>query len=212
MSTNLCAGLKSLTNASQNDARGIGIAEGDILVLSIRLFSELLLQRYSLPEPKHNQTLLARHASGVFSQAEEVLASLSNGHRDPAFNRLILPRSQLAITAVGHALAYSAALDAGIPQPLLDVFESLVISLDEGWYVEHAGLTQEKRILLQDRAVLSALPHIKEYVDVLDLRKYENVPIKSDEVWDAWVPLLKTHRREGSRVASADPEYAIARL
>ena len=190
----------------------MAIAEGDILVLCIRLFSEVLLGRYTLPEPMHSSTLLAKHASGVFSKASEILAGLPLGHRDAGFNRLILPRSQLAITALGHALCYSAALDAKVPRPLLDIFELFVIQLDEGWYIENAGFTQGKKAQLEDQAVNAALPHVKEYVDALDMRKYANVPIQSDKTWDEWVPLLRTHRREERRTAVSDPPYTVARL
>ena len=111
---------------------------------------------------------------------------------------MVLPRAQVAIIALGFAFAYSAAVDANVSKPLLDVFESLAVSMDEVWYAEHGGLSQEKRVHLENEAVLSALPHVKDYVDALDLRKYANVPIRSDETWDDWVPLLKAHQRDAT--------------
>ncbi|THH32194.1 hypothetical protein EUX98_g1989 [Antrodiella citrinella] len=145
-----------------NDVRGMAIAEGDILVLSIRLFSELLLGRYTVPQPDHHeQSLLSRHSAGVFSKASEVLGSLPKGHKDPAFNNLLLPQSETAVMALGNALAYSAALHAGVPRPLVDIFELLVIRQDEGWYIENAELTQAKRMQMEDAAVRAALPHVK---------------------------------------------------
>ena len=123
------------------DNRGISIAEGDILVLCIRLYSELLIGRYDLPQPTHPDTLLSRHAAGIFSRCRERLSTFTGGHRDDAFNNLILPQSELAITALGHALAYSCAVDAGVPKALLELFECYVMKLDQAWYAEHAGMT-----------------------------------------------------------------------
>lgn len=200
---------QELNLACQNDHRGMAIAEGDIHVLCIRLFSELLLQRYSLPQPTHSKTLLSRHATGIFTRCLSVLSTLPKGHRDPGFNSLILPQSEAALTALGHALAYSAALDAGVPKPLLDIFELMAIRMDEAWYVENAGLTQANNVEMVDHAVSTALPHVQEYVDALNMRKYVDVPIQSDDTWDRWVETLRTHQRE--ETAAADHHLA-ARL
>lgn len=167
------------------------IAEGDVSVISIRLFSELLRQFY-LPQPEHDDSLLARHAHSLFETALEVFTSLPLGHQDPAYNRSLLPKSETAITALGHAFAYSAALKANVARPLLDIFETWAVQQDEGWYIENAGLTQTQRAQAEERAVDAALPHLEEYLDDLDVRKYIKVPIQSDEAWEQWAGKLKT--------------------
>ncbi|TCD61295.1 hypothetical protein EIP91_008663 [Steccherinum ochraceum] len=191
----------------ENDTRGMNIAEGDIVVLSIRLFSELLLERYTLPTPDHDSSLLARHWLHIFAKYMSVLSSLPGGHRDARFNSLILPRSEAALIALGQAYAYAAALDAGVPQPLIDIFQLHALQADEGWYIENAGWTQALIVEGEDKAIQDALPHITGYVDLLDLRKHFTVPIRSDETWDAWILKLKTHSH-GSDERNSTPIVA----
>ena len=193
------------------DNRGITIAEGDILVLCIRLFSELLIGRYELPQPTHANTLLSRHASGVFSRCKELLATFHGGHRDDAFNNLILPQSELAVTALGHALAHSCALDAGVPTPLLELFECYVVRLDPVWYAEHAGITDSVLRQKEDEAVRTALPHLQEYVDKLDVRRWITAPILNDYAWSKWLSSLPIHTGfERQDATLYDNSYAAA--
>ena len=175
------------------DNRGITIAEGDILVLCIRLFSELLIGRYGLPQPDHANTLLSRHASGVFSRCRDLLSTFQGGHRDDAFNNLILPQSELAVTALGHALAHSCALDAGVPTPLLELFECYIVRLDSAWYAEHVGITDDVLRQKEDRAIHEALPNLKAYIDKLDVRRWVTAPILNDEAWNRWLSALPIH-------------------
>ncbi|EGO19913.1 hypothetical protein SERLADRAFT_442727 [Serpula lacrymans var. lacrymans S7.9] len=126
----------------ENDGKGVIIAEGDVLTLCIRLFSELLLNRYTIPLPPSDHSLLAHHAHSLLSENLSLLASLPGGHRSPTYNSLILPQAELAIEAMGHALAYAAALASHVPQPILDVYESAVIRRDPAWYSEHGGLSR----------------------------------------------------------------------
>lgn len=174
------------------DNTGISIAEGDILVLCIRLFTELLLGRYTLPAPSQPDTLLARHASGIFSRGREVLASLPS-HRDSAFNRLLLPQAERAVTALGHAAAYACAVSSGVPAPLLRLFEVFVVKLDPLWYAEHVGVTEDALMRWEDEAVTEALPHLRGYVDGLDVRKWVTAPIVDDEKWARWLGCLPRH-------------------
>ncbi|KAI1101329.1 hypothetical protein F4804DRAFT_335382 [Jackrogersella minutella] len=57
------------------------IAEGDFVVLCIRLASEILPRRYAPPKPRDPLCLLARHESGVWEEARQIWASLHGGHR-----------------------------------------------------------------------------------------------------------------------------------
>ncbi|KAF9812866.1 hypothetical protein IEO21_05917 [Rhodonia placenta] len=176
----------NLLSQMEMDIRGISIAEGDILVLSIRLFSELLIGRYTLPPPTHADTLLSRRSAAIFTR----------GHRDERFNDLILPQSEPAIIAQGCAYAYSCGLDAGVPRPLLDLFELAAIKLDPGWYAEHAGISADELLMREDKAVKAALPHLKLYGDEMNVRKWVNAPIISDSAWEGWFSqliALKSH-------------------
>ena len=189
----------------------MSIADGDVLHTCIRAFTELILQRYTLPQPSHSEALLSQHAAGMFRRATEALKALPKGHDDPAFDRVLLPQAEACMTSLGHAMAYSAALDAGVPPPLLNIFELWVIRLDEAWYVENGGLTQTVTTEMEDATLDAALPHLRQYVDMLDIRKYCNVPIRSDETWERWAKSLGIHKRPERRLAAGD-EYATARL
>ncbi|KAI0702040.1 acyl-CoA oxidase [Cerioporus squamosus] len=135
----------------ETDAHGIIIAEGDVLSLCIRLYNELLLGKYSVPAPAHTDTLLWSHAEGLLRAAREYLATCSD-HRSEKANAFVLPLAEAGVSAIGHALAYSAAIDGGVPKPLLDVFECAVIRLDAVWYSESAGLSSFEQRMREDRA------------------------------------------------------------
>ncbi|KAG1725878.1 acyl-CoA oxidase [Suillus paluster] len=167
----------------ENDGKGVIIAEGDVLTLCIRLFSELLLQRYKLPLPDASESLLAQHAASILEENINLLGSLRGGHRSESFNSLILPQAELAVEAMGHALAYSAGLKSGLPKPILDVYECAVIRRDPAWYSENAGLTRILQRIREDEAVTSTLPDLDTYLNDLAIENYVSAPIVSDEAW-----------------------------
>ncbi|KIP07379.1 hypothetical protein PHLGIDRAFT_512377, partial [Phlebiopsis gigantea 11061_1 CR5-6] len=164
------------------DIRGFSIAEGDIVVTCIGLFTELLLGRYALPPPLEPGSLLSQHAARIASRCQSLLTDLKD-HRSGAYNNLILPQSELGVTALGHAHAYGVARAAGVPPPLLDLFECFVVKQDLLWYAEHAGLMDDAFRRREDAAVRAAVPHLRAYVDALKWRELVTAPIVSDEIW-----------------------------
>jgi len=175
----------------ENDGKGVIIAEGDVMTLCIRLFSELLLERYTVALPDPGESLLANHASSLMEENAALLQSFGN-HRSEAFNALILPQSQTAIEAIGHAMAYSSALKADLPQPILDIYECAVIRQDPAWYSEH-GLSRMDQRYREDAAVSSALPHLATYLDALNIENYVYAPIVSDAAWKDYLAGLPVH-------------------
>ena len=178
----------------QNDLKGVVVAEGDVRTLCIRLFSELLLERYQMPLPDTSDSLLAKHALSLFEENKALLQKLPRGHRDPAFNTLILPQAEHAIEAMGHAMAYSAAVRGGLPKPILDVYECAVVRCDPAWYVEQGGLTRFKQRVCEDDAVTRAMPHLATYLDHLDIEAYVSAPIVSDAAWKAYLGAMSVFR------------------
>lgn len=164
------------------------IAEGDILTLCIRLFSELLQGRYTIPLPNPAEGVLAQHAISLLEENTQLFKSFGT-HRSESFNSLILPQSQLAIEAIGHAMAYSAAKAAGLPQTILDVYECAVIRLDSAWYCEN-GLSRMNQRLREDSAVSTAMPHLSSYLDDLGIEDYVSAPILSDSAWKEYLAIL----------------------
>ena len=179
---------------TQNDAKGVIIAEGDVVTLCIRTFSELVQGTYTVPLPPASESLLALHAHGVVKENQELFQTLlQRDHRSPSFNSLIVPQSQLAIEAIGHALAYSAALKARLSPPLLQMYEASVVRLDPTWYAENVGLSRMQQRLKEDAAVNGMLPQLNKYLDELDMEKYcEAIPIVSDHSWKDYYAALPT--------------------
>ncbi|THU85131.1 acyl-CoA oxidase [Dendrothele bispora CBS 962.96] len=181
----------------ENDGKGVIIAEGDVLTLCIRLFSELLLGRYTVPLPDPKSSLLAQHAHSLLQENREILSGLDD-HRSETFNHLVLPQSQQAIEAIGHAMAYSAAVEANLPHPILNVYEALVIRQDPAWYSEQARLPRIDQRRREDEAITSAMAHLDSYLDDLQIADYVSAPIVTDEAWKAYSLSLPTYTGNAS--------------
>ncbi|KAF7335727.1 Acyl-CoA oxidase [Mycena venus] len=175
----------------QNDGVGGAIGEGELMTLSIRLLSELLLGRYSINLPPSGESLLSRHAHSLLDENTQLLAKFG-GHRTAEFHSIILPQSRAVIEAIGHALAYSAALKDNLPQPLLDMFECAVIRQDPAWYCE-AGIGRLEQRVREDRAISSMLPDMKVYLANLNVEDLITAPIESDESWKKYAAGLPTY-------------------
>ncbi|KAG2004677.1 acyl-CoA oxidase [Coprinopsis cinerea AmutBmut pab1-1] len=174
----------------ENDGKGVIIAEGDVLTLCIRLFSELVQGRYTLSLPDPSESALAYHAHSLLQENIDLYNSLGCNHRSDEFNFLILPQSQLAIEAIGHAMAYSAAVEAGMPKAILDVYECAVIRQDPAWYSEVLGITRMQQRIREDAAVTSFMQHLPDYLIQLDIENYVQAPIVTDQGWKSYVSLL----------------------
>ena len=190
--------------------RGIAIAEGDMLGLSIRgsfptfhrtflischrpigLTSELLLGRYAFEPPRYPDGLLAQHEKGLFSELHAALA-VAPSHRSSTYDREILPRSLSFIQAIGHRFSYDAARAAAVDAPLLDLFEIASVLQDEAWYVECMGMTRAELRERETRALEAVFPHLEDYLARMEIAPYVVAPITSDEKWKLFVDTLQT--------------------
>ncbi|KAJ8124039.1 hypothetical protein ONZ43_g151 [Nemania bipapillata] len=154
--------------------KGNNIAEGDFVVLCIRLASEIFLGRYAPPKPRDPQCLLARHESGVWNEARQILASLHGGHRGKEFNARLLPLSLPLVRATGQRMAYEAAKDfmvqqddygLGIAPQVLALYESTCMMEDQSWYVEN-GIMSRRALLNRDvDAMNSMLPLLEGMIN-----------------------------------------------
>jgi acyl-CoA oxidase len=178
-----------------------------VLTLCIRLFSELLQQRYQIPLPEAEESLLAWHATSLLNENMRLLKTLNGDHRSESFNFLILPQSQNVVEAIGHALAYSAALKANLPQPILDVYECAVVRQDPAWYSEEAGLSRTKQRTREAAAVSSMLPDLALYLSQLNIEKYVSAPIVSDVAWKEYLEALPVH--SGTAIPDVEPLQAM---
>ncbi|KAI0738401.1 acyl-CoA dehydrogenase NM domain-like protein [Daedaleopsis nitida] len=190
-----------------NEMRGIAIAEGDVLGLAIRLINEILIDRYEMPPSTNPDSLLARHEAGLLSDLRELVRDLGQ-HRCSEVNRLVLPYCQPTMEAIGHRMAYDAAVAAGVRPCLIDLYVAQVVKLDPAWYAEHAGLGKRAQQEMETRAMDAVLPILGELVKEMDVFPYVTAPIVSDERWSAFVDELKVFRGN----AHVDPLESRSRL
>lgn len=158
--------------------------------MKLGLASELLIGRYDMPTPADPTSLLARHEAGLFDEARQVVANLGAGHRSEGFNRLILPLCQPLIEAIGHRMAYEAAVRAKVNPDLLALYVAGVVKHDASWYVEHLALGRRAQQEMEDRALTAALPKLEEFLETTGARPYCIAPIVSDESWARFVENL----------------------
>ncbi|KAI0299981.1 hypothetical protein B0F90DRAFT_1810521 [Multifurca ochricompacta] len=165
------------------DLNSVIIAEGDVLALCIRLWGELVLNRYTLPIPDAKESLLANHAHALLEEGRQILRRIPGGHRSEAAEYELLPESERAVIALGHACAFSAAKRAGVPQVLLELYECAAIRDDPAWFSEHAGLSREAQRVKEGAALRVAAPDIEKYLEDLNVKYAVRASIISDENW-----------------------------
>ncbi|KAH7910118.1 hypothetical protein BJ138DRAFT_143157 [Hygrophoropsis aurantiaca] len=175
------------------DGRGVIIAEGDVLPLCIRLFTELLLNRYTIPTPTQTKSILWQRAVSNLEACRRVLHQIPGGHRSEEYNKL-LPLAEPSIAALGHALAYSAAIDSHLPEPITSMFECVVSRLGRAPSI--------KQCVQEDAAISRALPLLEEYLSQLNVRQYITAPILTDQRWKGYLKSLSTSHgnAEGDKI------------
>ena len=138
--------------------------------MCIRLWGELVLGRYTLPIPDAKESLLAKHAQALLQEGREILRRVPGGHRSEAAEYELLPESERAVVALGHACAYSAAKRAGISQTLLALYECAAIRDDPAWFSENVGLSREAQRAKEGAVLREAAPDIEKYLEDLNVK------------------------------------------
>ncbi|KAJ7693432.1 acyl-CoA dehydrogenase/oxidase [Mycena rosella] len=183
--------IENQTVALEMEIRGMTIAEGDVTVICIRLASELLLGRYTLPAPQYPDSLLARHEQAVFAEMQDRLKRMNNQHRSEDFNRLLLPRSVALVVAIGQRMAYEAAVDARVDPALVTLYQACAVTEDLAWYVEAGLLSRADAIAAEDAALTDAFAKLDELLAQTDCAAYVHAPIISELSWDSYVGNLR---------------------
>ncbi|KAJ5951126.1 uncharacterized protein N7479_009539 [Penicillium vulpinum] len=177
---------------SMVETRGISIAEGDTLVLSIRLTSDLLLNHYKIPPAKDPTSFLAKHEQGLLDELRGMTNIKSGGHHGEDFDRLILPRSQEFVEAIGYRIAYEAAIEAGVHSDLVSLYEIWVMLQDQSWFVQYAGLTRQHMFQMEAERLSVVLPRLDVLLDATGAEPYCTAPILSQTSWEQFVDSLET--------------------
>ena len=126
-------------------------------------------------------------------------AALSaSGHRNPETEAILLPQCQGLIEAIGHRMAYDAAVEEGLDQHLIDTYVSHVISVDPSWYSEEAGIPRSVQKKMELESTTASFKHLESLLERLDVDSYVTAPIVSDERWEAYERSLYTHSHFGN--------------
>jgi len=173
------------------DTRGCVIAEGDILALCIRLFSQILQKQYRVDLPDASTSPLAHRAIDLLDRYASLIRDLQTGHRGDEFNELILPHAEETISAIGHALAYDSAIRLGLDQKLRDLYVSSIMRLDPSWFLTKGGFTSSEDIdRFQARALRQALPDLERYLNEFNMDRYVKSPLVKEDGWGKYYPRL----------------------
>ncbi|KAG1867588.1 acyl-CoA dehydrogenase NM domain-like protein [Suillus tomentosus] len=186
-----------------SEMRGVSIAEGDILALSMRLVGDILSQTYELPFSTHPDGPLAMHEISLFDEATETVSSSSDFTQ--AFMQYVQPRCQQMVESMGHRMAYDAAVDQGVSQCLLDLYIINAIKTDAAWYVEHGVFTRKAIVHMEDAALSAALPRLEELLTAMQVEPYVSSPIISDKRWEEFSKTLPVY-------SSPQAQVPVARL
>jgi acyl-CoA oxidase len=170
------------------ELRGMCIAEGDTLVLSIRLANELILERYALPAPADPHSLLAKHEAAVFAEYKELARQV--GHRSREFSSLVLNRCRSMVEAIAHRMAYEAAVADRVPQTLIDLYVTQCVKSDLAWYIEAGLMTRDQLVRMEAAALDAARPNMAQWVEGMGVNAYVRAPITDDALWHDFVDSL----------------------
>ncbi|KAF9650305.1 acyl-CoA dehydrogenase NM domain-like protein [Thelephora ganbajun] len=188
------------------DARGSGIAEGDILGISVRFAIDLALGRIAPPRSSDPESRLAHHEAAIISQLRSHLfrgqgspKEISGSHRRRQIEAAILPLCVPLMQAVGHRMAYDAAIEASVDPTLIDIYLSSAILSDPAWYSETSDpavhLSRSEQLEMQLNACTKGVARLEEWLDKLEVGPYVLAPIVSEEKWDAYEQTLETFGR-----------------
>ncbi|KAE9396385.1 acyl-CoA dehydrogenase NM domain-like protein [Gymnopus androsaceus JB14] len=181
----------------EQEIRGLTIAEGDVTVLCIRLASELLLGRYSVPPPRNPSSFLALHEHGIFEDMQVILKSIGGKYRSEEFNRLLLPQSVALIRSIGSRMAYEAMISAGVHPELVALYEASTISQDMAWYIEGKVVVGKKQVMqMEEAAIGEAYSKLDVLLNEIGIEPYVQAPIVSEDKWKNWVESMPVLRNK----------------
>ncbi|KAJ8461995.1 hypothetical protein ONZ45_g18094 [Pleurotus djamor] len=172
--------------------RGKAIAEGDTLVLSIRFAVDILLGRVNLPSFDQPNSYLACHEATLLEELQDAISLLPQ-HRSKEFERMILPRCQPLLEAIGNRLAYEAARRDNVNEDIVNLYVSSCFKQDPAWYTERGGISLAEQKKLERDSVARLSPQLDQLLKVLDVDEAVTAPISSNDRWEHFVEDLVTY-------------------
>ncbi|KAL0256634.1 hypothetical protein SLS55_009029 [Diplodia seriata] len=183
----------------QNLMRGNSLAEGDVVVIAVRLVSDLLVHPdHPLPPLAFPDAPPARLAAGLLAEARKVYDDAAAADDPVVFNAKVLPLCQGVAKAIGRSVAYDAARAAGVAADVLRVFEAGCVRAGEAWFVEKLGWARRDVAEREERALEELGERFDEVVDGLGVAAYAaRVPLMTEGAWEAFVGRLPRFERVG---------------
>ncbi|KAI8710527.1 hypothetical protein NCS52_01569900 [Fusarium sp. LHS14.1] len=187
--------------------QGNAIAEGDTLVLCIRLVSELLGGKYSLPAPRDPTAVLARREQRMMEAAMSKLKDIGGygGHRGQAFNQHILPCCRPIAEAIGHRMAYEAATELGACPKVLRLYEHMCVGTDFRQFSCDGHTLQA----FEDAAVEAYDDVFADMLQSLqnsEADAYTTAPIMSNKSWAVFVDKMQAFKGPSGHARGAQPK------
>ncbi|KAJ3483402.1 hypothetical protein NLG97_g7315 [Lecanicillium saksenae] len=180
--------------------QGNSVAEGDILVLCIKMVSEVFLGRYDLPKTQDPRSLLAQHEMGIWQESGELAmaAMIKEGsNRNDEFNKILLPRVRKLVLATGQRAAYEAAAASEKVTPaMLKLFEATCLLDDASWYVENKKVTSAELYSRHADAVAELLPSLETLLQDSGASPWATAPILREDSWIEFIERLPTFGHE----------------
>ncbi|GKT88619.1 acyloxidase [Colletotrichum tofieldiae] len=165
--------------------QGNSVAEGDTLVISIRLASEILTNRYRLPQAADPTLPLALYEKDMFEDAAGKVAVASGASGSHS------PRCRTMVEAMGQRMAYEAARAQGSVAPqVLDLFEKSCIQEDPSWFVEHGHGTRSRLWDDEEQAYCNLLPLLPSLVERVNARAYITAPLVDETAMKGFIRAL----------------------
>jgi acyl-CoA oxidase len=149
-----------------------------------------------IPSPIDPQSLLARHEAGLFEENRAILTS-SSSHRGQDVNRLVLPQCQPIMEAIGHRMAYDAAVAAGVQQDLVDLFVASAIKTDAVWYSENASFHRRDLVNIEAKALDAILPRLETLVRNMGIEPWITSKIITQKAWDSFLETCEDFNGDG---------------
>jgi acyl-CoA oxidase len=157
-----------------------------------------------MPPPENPNSLLARHEAGLFEECRSLFKLDGSNHRSEEFNNLLLPRCLPLIEAIGHRMAYDAAVKFKLDPDVIAMYEAGVMKFDPSWYVEHAGIGRLQQAEMESKAVAALLPKLEQLIDATGAAPYAIAPLLTQESFSAFLNTLPLFRGNAAQIPLTD--------
>jgi len=132
----------------------------------------------------------------------------SASHRDLRAEAAVLPLCVPLMQAIGHRVAYDAAVEPPVDPALIDICLASVVLSNSAWYSGADGpavhLSRSRQLEIQLNACTRGVVRLEEWLDKLEVEPYVLAPVVSEEKWDAYEQKLETFG--GSKDPGAGPD------